>query len=403
MRSREDPTRPVEALESGTLDGDHAFRGDVEGLRALAVALVILAHAAVPGFSGGFVGVDVFYVISGFVITGVLLRRIESTGRLSFLDFYGRRARRILPAAGLVLLVTVVMSYHYLGFLRGAMIADDARWASTFLANVHFAARDTNYFGGQFPPSPLQNYWSLSVEEQFYLIYPLLLVLCLRLVRRGRPRTVTAAVTAVVIVLSLTWSIHATAVNSATAYFSSATRAWELALGGFISATTHWWRRLPPLVSSVASWVGLVGVGLATVFFSSRTSYPGDAALLPVLGAGLVIVGGAGRARGAAAVLLARAPARWVGKISYSLYLWSWPLLTLATQNSTNGLSLADRALTILGSLIAASATYYLVENPLRRARLLVRYPWWSLVLGLVIIAAVLGFATYKISIIPAL
>src|ERR1700683_8287 len=146
--------------DPGTLLGDRKYRPDVEGLRAVAVVAVILFHAKLVGFTGGFVVVDVFYVISGFVITGVLLRKLEASGSLGFKDFYARRARRILPAAGLVLIATILASYHWLGFIRGAEVADDARWCAVFLGNFHFLSIGTNYFASQLPPSPLQNYWS---------------------------------------------------------------------------------------------------------------------------------------------------------------------------------------------------------------------------------------------------
>ncbi len=152
-------------------------RPDVQGLRAVAILLVVLFHAAIPGFTGGYVGVDVFFVISGFVITGVLLRERVATQRTSILTFYGRRARRIIPAASLVIIVTVIAAFHYLGPLTGHATAVDGRWAAIFLANFHFAAEQTNYLASQQPPSALQNFWSLAVEEQFYIVYPTLFLI----------------------------------------------------------------------------------------------------------------------------------------------------------------------------------------------------------------------------------
>ena len=229
--------RPVAATEddAGTLLGDRKYRPDVEGLRAVAVVAVILFHTKIAGFTGGFVGVDVFYVISGFVITGVLLRKVESSGSPGFGDFYARRARRILPAAGLVLVVTVLASYHWLGFVRGAEVADDARWCAVFLGNFHFLSIGTNYFSSQLPPSPLQNYWSLGVEEQFYLVYPLGLALSLLVIPKVSVRLKVMIFTAAVIAGSLWWSIHETSAAPYSAYLSSLTRAWELALGGFMA------------------------------------------------------------------------------------------------------------------------------------------------------------------------
>jgi len=153
--------------EAGTGPEDRSFRPDVQGLRAIAILLVVLFHAGVPGVSGGYIGVDVFFVISGFVITGVLLRERTERDSTSLPRFYARRVRRILPAASLVIVVTVVTAYHYLGTLTGHDTAIDGQWAAVFLANFHFAASQTNYLASQQPPSSLQNFWSLAVEEQF--------------------------------------------------------------------------------------------------------------------------------------------------------------------------------------------------------------------------------------------
>src|SRR5664280_1528266 len=312
--------------DSGTALGDRRYRPDVEGLRAIAVLVVILFHAQLAGFSGGFVGVDVFYVISGFVITGVLLRKLEESGSPGFRDFYARRGRRILPASGLVLVATVLASYHWLGFIRGAEVADDSRWCAVFLANWHFLATGTNYFSSQLPPSPLQNFWSLGVEEQFYVVYPAALALCLVGMRRVPVRVKVMTFTGVVVVISFIWSIHQTSVNPNSAYFSSLTRAWELALGGFVTAGTRYWLRIPRLIGAAATWIGIGGIICASLLFTRSTSYPGWAAALPVGSSALLIAGGMAAGRFGAEFILGRAPFRWVGKLSYSLYLWSLSL-----------------------------------------------------------------------------
>jgi len=169
--SADQPGSPVNA-EAGTAPGDRRFRPDIQGLRAVAVLLVVLYHAGFSGLSGGYVGVDVFFVISGFVITGLLLRERATSGRTSLFGFYGRRSRRIIPAATLVIVATVLLAYARLGIVIGNTTAGDARWTAFFLANFHFASIGTNYLTAQRPPSPLLNFWSLAVEEQFYLVYP---------------------------------------------------------------------------------------------------------------------------------------------------------------------------------------------------------------------------------------
>ena len=222
----DDRTTPVERLqasgdEAGTAPEDRRFRPDVQGLRAVAVTLVLLFHAHVPGMGGGYVGVDVFFVISGFVITGVLLRERTSTAKTSIARFYARRVRRIIPAATVVIVVAVVASYVVLGPLGGAQTAGDARWASFFLINVHFASTGTNYLASLRPPSVLQNYWSLAVEEQFYLVYPTIFLVVARLSLRSSLRRRLAIVLGAAVVASFALSVVQTSSNQTAAYFST--------------------------------------------------------------------------------------------------------------------------------------------------------------------------------------
>ena len=234
--------------ESGTAPEDRPFRPDVEGLRAVAVLLVVLFHAGVSGLSGGYIGVDVFFVISGFVITGVLLRERASSGRTSILAFYGRRCRRIIPAATLVIIVTVLLSYVYLGAGVGERTATDGRWATVFLANFHFTAVGTDYLGSQLAPSPLQNYWSLAVEEQFYVIYPTIFLLLATVGTRWALRARLAIGLVVILGVSLAFSVIDTQSNATGAYFSPFTRAWELALGALVAVATPWLKLIPSRV-----------------------------------------------------------------------------------------------------------------------------------------------------------
>ena len=272
---------PGSDLESGTAPGDRRFRPDVQGLRAVAVLVVVLFHAHLPGFGGGYVGVDVFFVISGFVITGVLLREDLSGNSVSILSFYARRARRIIPAATLVIIVAVVAAYVVLGPLSGNATADDARWASIFLINVHFASSGTNYLASLSPPSVLQNYWSLAVEEQFYLVYPAIFLVVARCSTDRWRRSWLGIVLAVGAVASLIDSIIQTPAHPAAAYFSTFPRVWELALGGLVAVCTAELRRLPAAVAAGSSWLGLGAVLAATTLFSTSTAYPGWAVAVP--------------------------------------------------------------------------------------------------------------------------
>lgn len=383
--------------DSGTALGDRRYRPDVEGLRAVAVGAVVLFHAGVPGFSGGFVGVDVFFVISGFVITGLLLRKRESVTSFELKDFYARRARRILPAAGLVLMATVLASYHWLGFIRGAEVADDARWCAVFLGNWHFLLTGTNYFTGQLPPSPLQNFWSLGVEEQFYVIYPCALFLSFAAMPRFSLRHRVMVFTAVVVIGSLSWCIYETSVNPSGAYFSSLSRAWELGVGGFVAAGTHYWLRIRSNLGSCLTWVGLIAIALAVTLFTTATPFPGWAAMLPVFGAAFVIVGGTSAGPLGVELLLGTLVFRWIGKLSYSLYLWSWPVLTIAMQSSAKSLTVTQRILTVGASLLLSGVTYAVVENPIRHSSFLAKSWWKSLFVGFTIIIAVLLVAFLEI------
>jgi peptidoglycan/LPS O-acetylase OafA/YrhL len=384
--------------EAGTAPEDRKFRPDVQGLRAVAVMLVVLFHAHVPGLDGGYVGVDVFFVISGFVITGVLLRERKSTGSTSMRKFYGRRVRRILPAATLVIIASVVASYVLLGPVSGDQTAGDARWASVFLINVHFAANGTNYLASQLPPSVLQNYWSLAVEEQFYLVYPAIFLVVAGLSSRLSLRRRLGIVLSIAVITSFVASVAQTSNNATAAYFSPLPRVWELALGGLVAISTIHLRRLPALMASVLSWLGLAAILLAAFVFSPATPYPGWVVALPVLGTALVIATGVATPVHGAERLLGLRPFQWLGLVSYSLYLWHWPVLTLATERSGAGsLPASDALLWVLLSLGLAILTYLLIENPVRHSGFLIVRRWASLALGACLIAASLTVATVEL------
>ena len=224
----------------------------------MAVVLVVLFHANIPGLRGGYVGVDVFFVISGFVITGVLLRERDRAGSTSLLHFYTRRIRRILPAASLVIIASVVAAYVLLGSVSGNQNAIDARWASVFLINIHFAATGTNYLASQMPPSVLQNYWSLAVEEQFYLVYPAVILVVAGISLRSSLRRRIGWVLGVAIAASFVWSIACRLRTTPQRRSSRRCRVfWELALGGLVAVSAVQLRRLPAAVAGGLSWLGL--------------------------------------------------------------------------------------------------------------------------------------------------
>ncbi|WP_018350168.1 acyltransferase family protein [Longispora albida] len=349
------------------------FRTDIEGLRAIAVLTVLGFHAAVPYFGGGYVGVDVFFAISGFLITGLLLAELAKTGRISLADFYARRARRILPAAGVVLLVTAAASWLLLPPLRQRDIAGDVIAAAGQVANWRFIAAQTDYLHAG-DPSPLLHYWSLAVEEQFYLLWaPLLLV-------AARFRFLVPAIvitTAASFALSLQW----TDTNGPLAYLSSPTRAWQFGLGALAAIVAHRVARLPVWTRGTLGLAGLLAIAAATVLFSNKTAFPGTAALLPTLGAIAVLLSNAGPAR-----LLAWGPLRLIGRLSFSWYLWHWPVLVLAEARYGALGWPVKVALVGLAGLLAA-ATLWLVERPIRFSTTISVLPRRGLAIGATAVA----------------
>jgi len=348
-------------------DPTDGFRPDLEGLRAVAVVLVLLYHASVPGFTGGYVGVDVFFVLSGFLITGLLLREVRRTGAISLPSFYARRARRLLPAAALVLLVTIVASVFMMPPLRVPDVAGDATSAALYVSNIHFALQATDYLQADLAPSPILHFWSLSVEEQFYLFWPAIVLL----VARGRsdPGRWIAVAAGIIAVASFGLSLWLTEANAPWAFFSLPTRAWELGLGAFLAIGAAQLSRIPARPAAIAAWVGLAMVGASGVVLDSSTPFPGVAALLPTLGCALVIAGGFRQSALAPGRWLSTAIPRFLGRISYSLYLWHWPLLVLPAVALDMKLPWWARGALVLIAIGLAAATQRWVESPLRLGR----------------------------------
>ncbi|MEI7056436.1 acyltransferase family protein [Nocardioides sp. CCNWLW239] len=346
------------------------WRADVQGLRAVAVGLVIAGHAGLSGFEGGFVGVDVFFVLSGFLITTLLLRETDRSGTVSISQFYARRARRILPAATATMLVVLTYSAIVLPQTRTDQIAGDAGWAAVFLANVHFAREAVDYFNNA-APSPFQHYWSLSVEEQFYVVWPLLVLAVAFWIPKHHRRRAVTALAALVAVVSFAWSLHATAADPTTAYFSTPARAFELAAGALLACVTGRLAsiRLGRFHRAYAAGLGIAGVSTlvyATMSFSEETHFPGWHALVPVLATVALLVAGPATPTG---WLLSKQPFRYLGDISFSLYLWHWPILILAPEAIPGG---GLRQLLIMLALIlaASAASYHWIEMPFQRHKI---------------------------------
>ncbi|MGC4192520.1 MAG: acyltransferase family protein [Thermomicrobiales bacterium] len=376
-----------------------SFRPDIEGLRAIAVVLVLLEHAGVHLVSGGYIGVDVFFVLSGFLITGLLLKEIERNGRVSLVAFYARRARRLLPASTLVLVATVIASFVWIRGERADRIADDAIWSSLFAANIRFIVEGTDYMNAELPASPLQHFWSLAVEEQFYAAWPLLMMLVAWSFRRVSLRLRLSVALVAIIGASLAWSVYETGANGTAAYFSPFTRAHELAIGALLAVASPWLARVPGRIGAGLAWAGLILVLVPAVVFGSTTSFPGALAMIPVLGSALVVGGGVHGDPNGPISVLRLAPFQTVGRLSYSLYLWHWPILVIAAAWAGSDLALPANLVLCLLALGLAQITYVLVENPVRNAAVLKRAaPITSLSVGVVLIVFSLGISNLALA-----
>lgn len=355
---------------------ERRFRPDIEGLRAVAVLLVVLYHAKLAGMTGGYVGVDVFFVISGFLITRQLFETQQLRGRVHLAEFYLRRIKRLLPAAVVVTLAVLAAARMWSSTLAAKDIAKDAIYTALYGMNFHLAAEGTEYLNASKTPSPLQHFWSLAVEEQFYVGLPLLILAVVVVAARYR-RPVLIGLIASGAGYSLYLCVVTTVSSAPDAYFSIATRAWELGVGSLVALSAPWLTRMPEFLAAGASWVGLIWILSAGFAYTDATAFPGTAALLPVGGAALIVAGGCHRARGSAEVLLGRWVAQLLGKTSYSLYLWHWPVLVFAPVVVGHELNTSLRVQALFVSLLLAVTSYFHVELPGRRLPL--RKPAWVL------------------------
>lgn len=347
---------------------DQRFRPDIEGLRALAVTLVVASHAGVPGLAGGFAGVDIFFVISGFLITRLLHAEWERTGGIDILAFYARRIRRLLPAFALLLIVTLLAIRTLYSPIEQPQWLASGLAATLYYSNLHYAAGYVDYMQPAAKQDPFLHTWSLGVEEQFYLLWPLLLLLAGALARRWRGHDAWAWVLGSLLLASLALSVYLTSVRQPLAFFLPVTRAWEFGAGALVAlyAPLFRGRSTSPARAGLLSLAGLLMLLASAVVFTERTPFPGVAALLPVTGTALVILFLPVAAPGAiAGRLLALPLLQWLGRLSYGWYLWHWPLLVMAKVVLPEpGLGLR---LALAGAALAmAQASYSLVEHPVR-------------------------------------
>jgi peptidoglycan/LPS O-acetylase OafA/YrhL len=336
----------------------------------------------VPFAPGGYVGVDVFFVIAGYLITGLLLRELEKTGSVSLARFYSRRAKRLLPLTVVVLAFVVVVSWALFDPVRMDEVSLGVVASGLYVMNWLLAARATDYFAAGLQASPVQHFWMLAVEEQFYLIWPALLLSvawwCQRAGRSLRPAL--AAAFAAVAIASLAYSFYSTEVQAGAAYFSTLTRGWELALGGLLALVpASAWGRLPRLLAFALAWAGLGAIAFATVRFNDGTLFPGYAGLVPTLGTAAII--GATATFAGPTQLLTLGPVRHIGRISYSWYLWHWPPLVFAAA-VWGKLTPLEGLGVLAASYVPAVLTNRLIEKPFLHSETLNQYPRKALALG---------------------
>ena len=365
------------------------FRPDIQGLRAIAVLLVVLYHANVPGIRGGYVGVDVFFVISGYLITRQLVGEVAKSGRISLTRFYLKRVRRLLPSAVIVIVATLCVAWAFAPPLLSKSLSVDGIFAALYTLNYRLAVEGINYQNAGAAPSAFQHFWSLGVEEQFYLFWPLLIIFTVMLTRRWWKELLPVFLLAVIVV-SLYVSQYLLATDAPMSYFSVESRAWEFGVGAIVALASEMFALMRPNIRRWISLSGLAAIIFSGFFYTDATQFPGVHALVPVLGTALVISAGCGARVRSEAVLDNRAM-QWLGKVSYPWYLWHWPILILAPYIWTRVTFtwIVDLGLMVFALLLAAG-TYYVLELPVRRFAFH-RTVWAVAGLGLMSAAVVTG------------
>ena len=384
-----DPIAPTRA--------NSGVRAEIQALRALAVLGVLLFHLWPLRLPGGYVGVDVFFVVSGFLITDHLLREHQRTDRVSLPRFWARRARRLLPASLLVLVVTAFAVWLWVPEARWAQFGREIIASALYVENWALAAQSVDYMALSNVKSPVQHFWSLGVEEQFYLVWPLLIIAGYAIARLARRSTnaAIATVLAVAVIASLAYSVSLTATDPSVAYFSTFTRAWEFGLGALLSLAL---RRAPQPFrggwASAASWAGFGMIAAAMLLFTEATPFPSYTASLPVIGTLLVISAGSPRAVGAPTPLFSLRPLQLIGDVSYGTYLWHWPLIVLLPYALKAPLTTVSAIAILLASILLGWLSKRFIEDPLRTRPIIAgTRPRWTFAGVLVVMGIVVGAA----------
>ena len=380
-----------------------SFLPEIQVLRAVAVLLVVLYHFWPGTLTGGYVGVDAFFVISGYLITSHLLREVDRTGSVRLWAFYARRARRLLPASIFVLLFVAVGTFLLLPTDLWASTAHELTASGFYVQNLWLASKAVTYSASNDVLSPVTHYWSLSAEEQFYLVWPSLIIISCVAARKWLPGHTTKAVGVTLLLVTLgsfAVSVWATQTHRAAAYFITPTRAWEFGAGALVVLLMRKWS--PRLaVAGLLRWIGLIGLLASAWLFSGATAFPGYAAALPVVAtAAIIIAGDTGRADPSDVVFRLR-PIQWLGDVSYSVYLWHWPLLVFAPYVLRHNLKTPELLALLLLCLVISGLSKRFVEDAMRFLPRLTRTPRATLSAagaGMLVIALVSGTQIYAAS-----
>lgn len=366
-------------------------RGDIQGLRALSVLLVISYHSPYLRALGGDIGVDIFFVISGFVITQMMLRTKDSPLGMNLLNFYANRVRRIIPAATLVLLVTLVASFYFLGSFSSYNLLDDSRWSSLFSANLKFWTDGTDYFASS-EPSLVLHFWSLGIEEQFYFVYPFIAFGLLAFFG-VRAKRALLTVLLIAIAASLSFAFISEPTNPVMVFFSPQSRFWQLAAGAAVALTPFALARFKTWFVNSAAWVALAALLWLGAFDVGEQIGNTLTRLISTCAvAWLLFSGGLEKTAGSrftATSLLAVRPIVFIGNISYSLYLWHFIWFELPRTYTMDQVDVGLFAWLLFGILASSLISYYFIENTIRHSKFLKSHPWVSLAIAPACIAAV--------------
>jgi peptidoglycan/LPS O-acetylase OafA/YrhL len=365
------------------------LRRDIQGIRAFAVLVVIANHLYPHLVSGGYIGVDIFFVLSGYLITGQLLSKVNNSIRVGIRDFYASRLRRILPSALLLILVTDYITFAKLGPIEGLRVNKDGFWSTLFLANNWFNSVKLDYFGNPQAISLLQHFWSLAVEEQFYIFWPLVL-LCSYLIFRRRYLLIKVLPISI-LAASLVFAIIEVHRNVPTAYFATFTRVWELMAGALLAISRQNTENFR--VARFTKPVSFFALLAISLLYTDHTGVPGLATIPVVISALILILPGDGG--GAFSKVLENPVMYYLGGISYVLYLWHWPIIALWEKYQESTLKGLQPLVALMIALALSVTTHHLVENPIRFSPYLVKRPNLSICSGITLIVLVVGITQW--------